>query len=155
LKGTITYPGLEILQAAGVSVGRGTETPFEQFGAPWMDGETVAAALNAAKLPGLKFVAQPFIPVSGLYMGRRCSGVSIRIGDRSAIRAMRLGIEIAVLLKKMYPQDFAVEKMITLLGNADTVEKLKDGASSAEIVASWQSSLAEFDRIRRKYFLYQ
>jgi uncharacterized protein YbbC (DUF1343 family) len=155
LKGTITSPGLEILQAAGVSVGRGTETPFEQFGAPWMDGETVAAALNAAKLPGLKFVAQPFIPVSGLYMGRRCSGVSIRIGDRSAIRAMRLGIEIAVLLKKMYPQDFAVEKMITLLGNADTVEKLKDGASSAEIVASWQSSLAEFDRIRRKYFLYQ
>jgi len=155
LKGTVSYPGLEILQSAGVSVGRGTETPFEQFGAPWMDGDRVAAALNAEKLPGLKFVAQSFIPVSGLYMGRRCSGVSIRIGDRTAVRAMRLGIEIAVLLEKIYPQDFAVEKMITLLGSAETVQKLKGGVSAAEIVASWQNSLTEFDRARRKYFLYQ
>jgi uncharacterized protein YbbC (DUF1343 family) len=154
LKGAVIYPGLEILQAAGVSVGRGTETPFEQFGAPWMDGEKVAAALNAAKLPGLKFVAQSFIPVSGLYMGRRCGGVSIRIGDRAVVRAMRLGVEIAVLLEKMYPQDFAAEKSIALLGNTETVQKLKDGASAAEIVASWQNSLMEFDRTRRKYFLY-
>jgi len=154
LKGTVSYPGLEILQSAGVSVGRGTETPFEQFGAPWMDGDRVAAALNAEKLPGLKFVAQSFIPVSGLYMGRRCSGVSIRIGDRAAVRTMRLGIEIAVMLEKIYPQDFAVEKMITLLGSAETVQKLKSGVSAAEIVASWQNSLTEFDRTRRKYFLY-
>ena len=154
LKGAVSYPGLEILQSAGVSVGRGTETPFEQFGAPWMDGDRVAAALNAEKLPGLKFVAQSFIPVSGLYMGRRCSGVSIRIGDRAAVRTMRLGIEIAVMLEKIYPQDFAVEKMITLLGSAETVQKLKSGVSAAEIVASWQNSLTEFDRTRRKYFLY-
>src|SRR5262249_56923580 len=109
------YPGLEILQAAGVSVGRGTETPFEQFGAPWMDGQRVAVALNAAHLPGLKFVAQSFIPVSGLYMGRRCGGVGIRIGDRAAVRAMRLGIPIAVGLGKMYPQGFDIPKTITLL----------------------------------------
>lgn len=155
VKGAITYPGLEILQNAGVSVGRGTETPFEQFGAPWMDGEKVAAALNAAQLPGLKFVAQSFIPVSGLYMGRRCGGVSIRIGDRAAVRAMRLGVQIAVLLEKMYPQDFAVEKTLTLLGNSETVQKLKDGVSAAEVVASWQGALAEFDQTRRKYFLYK
>src|SRR5260370_8974168 len=66
IKGSIVYPGLEILQNAGVSVGRGTETPFEQFGAPSMDGEKVSSALNATHLPGLKFVTQPFIPVSGL-----------------------------------------------------------------------------------------
>jgi len=155
IKGAVVYPGLEILQAAGVSVGRGTETPFEQFGAPWMDGERVAAALNAAQLPGLKFVAQPFIPVSGLYMGRRCGGVSIRIGDRATVRAMRLGIEIAVLLERMYTQDFAVEKTITLLGNSETVQKLKDGASAADILSSWQGSLAAFDQTRRRYFLYQ
>jgi uncharacterized protein YbbC (DUF1343 family) len=154
VKGAITYPGLEILQSAGLSVGRGTETPFEQFGAPWMDGEKVAAVLNAAQLPGLKFVPQPFIPVSGLYMGRRCGGVSIRIGDRAAVRAMRLGIQIAAVLGKMYPQDFQVEKTIALLGNSETVQKLINGASPAEIVASWQSGLAEFDRARRKYFLY-
>lgn len=155
LKGAVTYPGLEILQNPGVSVGRGTETPFEQFGAPWMEGDKVAAALNSAQLPGLKFVAQSFIPVSGLYMGRRCGGVSIRIGDRNLVRAMRLGIEIAALLEKMYPKDFDVEKTITLLGNAGTVQKLKDGVSAAEIVKSWQGSLAEFDMTRRKYFLYK
>jgi len=155
MKGAITYPGLEILQNAGVSVGRGTETPFEQFGAPWMDGDKVAAALNSAQLPGLKFVAQSFIPVSGLYMGRRCGGVSIRIGDRNAVRAMRLGIEVAALLEKMYPRDFDVEKTITLLGNAETVQKLKDGVLAGEIGKSWLGSLAEFDQTRRRYFLYK
>jgi uncharacterized protein YbbC (DUF1343 family) len=155
LQGTVTYPGLEILQNAGVSVGRGTETPFEQFGAPWIVGDKVAAALNSAQLPGVKFVAQSFIPVSGLYMGRRCGGVSIRIGDRNAVRTMRLGIEVAALLEKMYPKDFDVEKTITLLGNVETVQKLKDGVSAGEIVKSWQSSLAEFEPTRRRYFLYK
>jgi len=155
VKGAIAYPGLEILQNAGLSVGRGTEAPFEQFGAPWMDGEKVAAALNAAQLPGLKFVPQSFVPVSGLYMGRRCNGVGIRIGDRAAVRAMRLGIQIAVVLGKMYPQDFQVEKTIALLGNSETVQKLESGASPAEIVASWQSALNEFEQTRRKYLLYK
>ena len=155
VKGAIAYPGLEILQNAGLSVGRGTETPFEQFGAPWMDGEKVAAALNAAQLPGLKFVPQSFVPVSGLYMGRRCNGVGIRIGDRAAVRAMRLGIQIAVVLGKMYPRDFQVEKTIALLGNSETVQKLESGASPAEIVASWQSALNEFEQTRRKYLLYK
>jgi len=155
VKGAIAYPGLEILQNAGLSVGRGTETPFEQFGAPWMDGEKVAAALNAAQLPGLKFVPQAFVPVSGLYMGRRCNGVSIRIGDRAAVRAMRLGIQIALVLEKMYPRDFQVEKTIALLGNSETVQKLESGASPAEIVASWQSALNQFEQTRRRYLLYK
>src|SRR6516225_7458073 len=155
MKGALPYPGLEILQNAGVSVGRGTETPFEQFGAPWMDGEKVAAALNAVHLPGLKFVAQPFIPVSGLYAGKRCGGVGIRIGERAAVRAMRLGIQIAAVLGKMYPRDFQVEKTIALLGNSETVQKLESGAAPAEIVASWQSALNEFEQTRRKYLLYK
>jgi uncharacterized protein YbbC (DUF1343 family) len=155
MKGALPYPGLEILQNAGVSVGRGTETPFEQFGAPWIDGEKIAAVLNAAHLPGLKFVAQSFIPVSGLYAGRRCGGVGIRITDRAEVRSMRMGIEIAALLEKMYPQDFDVSKTMALLGNAETVQKLKDGVSAAEILAAWQPALAAYDRTRRKYFLYK
>jgi uncharacterized protein YbbC (DUF1343 family) len=155
MKGAILYPGLEILLNAGVSVGRGTETPFEEFGAPWMDGETVASTLNAKHLSGLKFVSQPFIPVSGLYAGRRCGGVAIRIGDRAAVRAMTMSLEIALLLRKLYPQDFDASKTIVLLGNAETVRALSDGASAAEIVAGWQSSLADFDKTRRRYFLYK
>ncbi len=155
IKGSIVYPGLEILQNAGVSVGRGTEAPFEEFGAPWMDGEKVASALNATQLPGLKFVTQPFIPVSGLYAGRRCGGVGIRIGDRATVRSMRMGLEIAALLEKMYPQNFDVSKTIVLLGNAETVQKLEDGASPADIVASWRTSLSDYDRTRRRYLLYK
>jgi uncharacterized protein YbbC (DUF1343 family) len=155
LKGSIVYPGLEILQSAGVSVGRGTEAPFEEFGAPWMDGEKVASALNAAHLPGLKFVSQPFIPVTGLYAGKRCNGVGIRIGDRGAVRSMRMGLEIAALLQKMYPQYFDVSKTIVLLGNSETVQKLAEGASPAEIVASWQTSLSDYDKTRRRYLLYK
>jgi uncharacterized protein YbbC (DUF1343 family) len=155
IKGSIVYPGLEILQNAGVSVGRGTEAPFEEFGAPWMDGEKVASALNGEHLPGLKFVAQPFIPVSGLYAGKRCGGVGIRIGERGAVRPMRMGLEIAALLQKMYPQNFDISKTIGLLGNAESVQKLKAGVSPSEIVASWQPALAEFDKTRRNYFLYK
>ena len=155
LKGSIVYPGLEILQSAGVSVGRGTEAPFEEFGAPWMDGEKVASALNAAHLPGLKFVSQPFIPVTGLYAGKRCNGVGIRVGDRGAVRSMRMGLEIAALLEKMYPQNFDVSKTIVLLGNSETVQKLAEDASSAEIVASWQASLSDYDKTRRRYLLYK
>ncbi len=155
LKGSIVYPGLEILQSAGVSVGRGTEAPFEEFGAPWMDGEKVASALNAAHLPGLKFVSQPFIPVTGLYAGKRCNGVGIRIGDRGAVRSMRMGLEIAALLQKMYPEKFDVSKTIVLLGNAETVQKLEDSASPADIVASWQTSLSDYDKTRRRYLLYK
>ena len=155
MKGAILYPGLEVLLNAGVSVGRGTEAPFEEFGAPWMDGSKVASALNEAHLAGLKFVAQPFIPVSGLYAGRRCGGVSIRVGDRAAVRSMRMGLEIALLLKKMYPQDFDVSKTTTLLGNADTVQKLQEGVPASEIISSWQPSLTTFEQLRRKYFLYR
>jgi uncharacterized protein YbbC (DUF1343 family) len=155
LKGSIVYPGLEILQSAGVSVGRGTEAPFEEFGAPWMNGEKVTSALNAGHLPGLKFVSQPFIPVTGLYAGKRCNGVGIRIGDRGAVRSMRMGLEIAALLQKMYPEDFDVSKTITLLGNAETVQKLQDSASPPDIVASWQASLSDYDKARRRFLLYK
>ena len=154
LKGSIVYPGLEILQSAGVSVGRGTETPFEEFGAPWMRGDQVADALNARHLAGLRFVNQPFIPVTGLYSGQRCGGVGVRITDRQAVRAMRLGVEIATILHKMYPDKFDVEKLITLVGNADTIRQLQAGTAPEQIVENWSPDLASFDEVRKKYLLY-
>jgi len=154
-KGAILYPGLEILQNAGISVGRGTEAPFEIFGAPWMNAEEVASALNAKHLPGLKFVAQPLIPVSGLYAGQRCGGVSIRIGEKSAVRSMRMGLEIAAVLKKLYPDKVDLAKTITLLGNAATVEELRIGAPPEKIVADWKDDLVAYEKTRRKYILYK
>jgi len=155
IKGSIVYPGIEILQSAGVSVGRGTQTPFEEFGAPWLNGDEVAAALNLRHLPGLHFVGQPFIPVVGLYSGQRCGGVAIRITDRFAVRSMRLGLEIAAILQKLYPKQFDSAKLIELVGNADAVQQLQAGVAPEKIVASWTDSLAAFDKLRRKYFLYK
>ena len=154
-KGSILYPGIEILQNAGVSVGRGTPAPFEQFGAPWLNGDEVASALNERHLPGLHFSARPFIPVGGPFSGQRCGGVSIRITERSAVRSMRMGLEIAAVLQKLYPRQFDIAKLLDLTGNADTVQQLQSGATPEKIVASWTPALAAFDQLRRKYFLYK
>jgi len=155
IKGSILYPGIEILQNAGVSVGRGTQTPFEEFGAPWLNGDEVAAALNARNLPGVHFAGQPFIPIAGLYSGQRCGGVSIRITDRFKVRSMRMGLEIAAILEKLYPKQFDVSKLIELVGNSDTIQQLQAGVAPEKIVASWSDSLTAFDQTRRKYFLYK
>jgi uncharacterized protein YbbC (DUF1343 family) len=155
LKGSLLYPGLEILQNAGVSVGRGTEAPFEEFGAPWINGEEVAALLNAKSLPGLHFVNQPFIPVSGLYAGQHCGGVGVRVTDRAALRSMRVGLEIAAALHKKYPDQFDVTKILLLLGNDSTLQQLQSGTAPAEIIASWAKDLTTYDAIRRRYFLYK
>ena len=155
LKGSILYPGLEILQNAGVSVGRGTETPFEEFGAPWMRGEDVAARLNERHIAGLRFVAQDFIPVSGLYAGQRCGGVAIRVMDKRAVRSMSMGIEIASVLKELYPEKFDAAKTLLLLGNAETVKQLEAKAPAEQIVAGWKADLAAFEAMRRKYLLYK
>jgi uncharacterized protein YbbC (DUF1343 family) len=154
-KGSILYPGIEILQNADVSVGRGTQTPFEEFGAPWMNGDDVAAVLNERHLPGLRFAAQPFIPIGGPYSGQRCGGVGIRITDRFTARSMRTGLEIAVLLQRLYPKEFDFEKLLLLVGNADTIQQLQAGVAPEKIVASWTPSLAAFDQVRRKYFIYK
>jgi uncharacterized protein YbbC (DUF1343 family) len=155
LKGAVLYPGLEILQNAGVSVGRGTETPFEEFGAPWMDGEKVAAELNARRLPGVHFAAKQFLPASDLFMGQRCGGVAVRVSDRTVMRPMRLGLEIAAALKRLYPRQFDPARTLLLLGNEATVKMLVQGGPPEEIVRSWSADLAAFETVRRKYFLYR
>jgi uncharacterized protein YbbC (DUF1343 family) len=155
LKGSLLYPGLEILQNAGVSVGRGTEAPFEEFGAPWINGEEVATLLNAKSLPGVHFVNQPFIPVSGLYAGQHCGGVGVRVTDRVALRSMRVGLEIATALYKKYPDHFDVSKILLLLGNDSTIQQLQSGTPVGEIITSWTKDLATFDQARRRYFLYK
>jgi uncharacterized protein YbbC (DUF1343 family) len=155
LKGSILYPGLEILQNAGVSVGRGTETPFEEFGAPWMHGAEVAARLNERHISGLLFGATDFTPSADLYRGQKCSGVAIRVEDDRAARSMTLGLEIAALLKTLYPEHFDAAKLLWLTGNAQTVRQLQEGVGTQQIMASWDRDLRVFELLRRKYFLYK
>ncbi len=151
----ILYPGLEILQAGGVSVGRGTDKPLERVGAPWIRAEEFAEALNARAIPGVRFEADRFTPDSGLYKGELCQGVRVAVTDRGAFQSMRMGIEIAAALVRLYPGKFDAAKTIALVGNAATIERLKNGDAPAAIVAGWDKDLAEFRRMRAKYLIYE
>jgi uncharacterized protein YbbC (DUF1343 family) len=155
LNGSILYPGLEILQNAGVSVGRGTKTPFEELGAPWMHGAEVAARLNERHVTGLLFSATDFTPSSGLYSGQKCSGVAIRVEDDRVARSMSMGLEIAALSKTLYPDHFDAAKLLLLMGNAETVRQLQEGVGAQQIIAGWTKDLQAFEQMRRKYFLYK
>src|SRR5208337_1017748 len=105
-------------------------------------------------LPGLRFSNQPFIPVSGLYAGQRCGGVAVKVTDRAGVRSMRMGLEIAALLQKKYPQQFDSSKILQLIGNDQAVHDLQAGVSPQQIVSGWAGALAAFDQVRRKYLLY-
>jgi uncharacterized protein YbbC (DUF1343 family) len=154
-RAAILYPGLEILQAGGVSVGRGTNHPFELVGAPWIRGEEFAADLNRRRIPGVRFELAKFTPESGLYKGDLCEGVSIVLTDRDALQPMRMGMEIASALGKLYPGKFDSSKMIELIGSAATIERLARGEAPATIVASWDGNLEAFRTMRAKYLLYR
>jgi uncharacterized protein YbbC (DUF1343 family) len=150
----ILYPGLEILQAGGVSVGRGTARPFELLGAPWIRGEELAADLNRRAIPGVRFDPEKFTPDSGLYKGELCEGVRVVLTDRDALQTMRMGIEIASALGKLYPGKFDAAKMIELVGNSATIHQLVAGGDPSAIVANWNKDLEAFRKVRAKYLLY-
>jgi uncharacterized protein YbbC (DUF1343 family) len=155
LDAALLYPGIEILQSGGVSVGRGTDAPFELFGAPWIRGVELADYLNHRFIPGVRFAPMRFTPRSGLYKDAACEGAAVVITDRASLGSMLMGLEIAAGLEKLYPQNFALEKIITLVGSADTIERLKKGDAPARIVADWQDDLEAFRKLRAKYLLYK
>jgi uncharacterized protein YbbC (DUF1343 family) len=151
----ILYPGLEILQAGGVSVGRGTSHPLELIGAPWIRGEELADSLNRLRIPGVRFEMEKFTPDSGLYQGELCEGVRVALLDRNELQGMRMGIEIASALGKLYPRKFDSAKTIELVGNEATIGQLVNGEGPAAIVASWNKGLEAFRKVRLKYLIYR
>lgn len=155
LNAALLYPGIEPLQAAGLSVGRGTDAPFELVGAPWLRAVSLAADLNSRSLRGIRFVATRFTPRDGLYKGQLCEGLSLIITNRSSLRPLLVGLEIAYALRILHPNEFDLNKMLTLLGSADTIARLKRGESPEKIIASWAPQLAAFEKIRAKYLLYR
>lgn len=154
LEAALLYPGIEILQAGGLSVGRGTDRPFEIVGAPWIHGKELAEYLNKRFVPGVRFVPTRFTPRSGLYKDQACEGLAIEITDRGSLYSMLVGLEMAEALEKLYPEKFAVEKIIALLGSAATLERIKKGDAPSRIVEDWEEDLATFRRMRAKYLLY-
>jgi uncharacterized protein YbbC (DUF1343 family)/CubicO group peptidase (beta-lactamase class C family) len=149
----ILYPGVGLLETTAVSVGRGTDTPFEVVGAPYIDDIRLARELNAAELPGVRFVPVRFTPNASVYKGQLCKGVNIILLDRTA-SVMDIGIAMALTLQKLYPNDWTVAKFNTLLVNTPTIEAIRAQKSLGEVKQLWAPGLADFSARRSRHLLY-
>jgi uncharacterized protein YbbC (DUF1343 family) len=151
---TLLYPGVGLLETTNVSVGRGTDRPFEWVGAPWIDGTKLATALTKEDLPGVRFVPCRQTPASSTFKGRECDGVQILVDDWSRFRPVRTGVALACALHRLYPNEWQADRYDRLLGNAATLEGLKKGASWQKLEKGWQTELTRFRERRRPYLLY-
>ncbi len=148
------YPGIGAIEGTRISVGRGTGTPFEQIGAPWIDGVQLAAALNARGLAGVRFYPVSFTPQSSKFAGRKCRGVFILVTDRQALRPVRLGLEVAAILHRLYPDKYRLEEEENLLGSETVLIQILAGEDPAGIVKTWQADEKHWRQLRRRYLLY-
>src|SRR5262249_29680457 len=121
------YPGVGLLETTNVSVGRGTDTPFELVGAPWIDGQRLAAYLNDRKISGIRFVPLRFTPKSSVFKDKECGGINLIITNRTQFHPVTVGIEIAVALHRLFPNDWKVDDYARLLVNAEALERVKRG----------------------------
>lgn len=154
LKQAILYPGVGLLESA-LSVGRGTDTPFEVVGAPYIDEVAFAAELNRAGLPGVSFVPIRFTPTASVHKGEHCGGVYIMLNDRERAPVVDVGLLIAQTLCRLYPDQFDADKMQHLLLHPPTLEAVKSGKPLAEIRAGWKAELEAFRKRREPFLLYK
>jgi len=150
----LLYPGMGLLETANLSVGRGTDTPFEVFGAPWLDAKRLVRELTAAGLPGVGFSAVTFTPSASKFRGELCQGIHATITDRAAFEPVRAGLEIAHQLHKLHPQAWDAKVYLRLLGNQQALDALLAGKTVSEIEAGYRAELQEFCRMRDRYLLY-
>jgi uncharacterized protein YbbC (DUF1343 family)/CubicO group peptidase (beta-lactamase class C family) len=149
------YPGIGAFEGTNVSVGRGTDTPFEQLGAPWIDGRALAAALNARAIPGIRFYPVSFTPSAGAKLGGQlCHGVFLIVTDRDRLRPVRAGVEIAAALSRLHGAQFTLEDAAYLFGSKAALQRVRNGDDPAAIAASWAADEAAWRLTRAKYLLY-
>lgn len=154
LKQAILYPGLGLLENA-LSVGRGTDAPFELVGAPYIDDVKLAAELNRAGLPGVGFVPIRFTPAASVHKGQACGGVYVMLNDRDRCNVVDVGLQIARTVYRLYPKEFNPDKMKNLLLHGPTLAAIKADQPLEEIRATWRIDRAEFERRRERYLIYK
>jgi len=150
----ILYPGIGLLERA-LSVGRGTDTPFEIVGAPYIDDVQLADELNKAGLDGVRFIPIRFTPKSSIHHDKPCGGVSILVTDRERLNSVDVGLQMAKTLYRLYPTKFSLKKISHLLLHNETLEALRADKSLADIHAIWEKDLADFKTRRQKFLLYE
>jgi uncharacterized protein YbbC (DUF1343 family) len=155
LTAAILYPGSCLLESTQVSVGRGTDTPFQLVGAPWFESKQVADWLNGLGLPGVRFLARRFRPSAAPYKGQECRGVEIEPLDRQAFNSVQAGLALLAATLKFHPGKFDLDnKTMLLLGSDDVAARLKRGEDLKAIEAAFQPQLREFLKLRERYLLY-
>jgi uncharacterized protein YbbC (DUF1343 family) len=151
----LLYPGIGLLEGTNLSVGRGTDRPFEQFGAPWCDGVELAAALRAGDLPGVAFVPVRFTPDASTFAGVACSGVQVVVTDWRTFEPVRTGVHVAVALRRLFAETWQTARLDWLWKHAPSHERLLAGDDAATIVAGWQKDLDLFRMRRAPFLLYR
>jgi len=149
------YPGIGSFEQINLAVGRGTDVPFEQVGAPWIDGVKLAAALNARPLPGVRFYPVRFTPTTRAYAGSECQGVRITITDRSMLRPVRVGVEIVSAIVKLYPNQLDLQPAARQFGSAAGVARIQAGDDPETIAQSWSAAETRWRELRAKYLIYR
>ncbi|MGL4511931.1 MAG: exo-beta-N-acetylmuramidase NamZ family protein [Lacipirellulaceae bacterium] len=150
----IVYAGIGLLETTNVSVGRGTDTPFEVLGAPWINAAELAAGLRELGLRGVRFTPRYFTPRSSTHAGERCGGVDVTVTDPAGLHAVDLGLAIAATLRRLYPDDWRVENYPRLLVSDRVQRALVEGASAAELSRLAREGLDDFRRRRAAVLLY-
>jgi uncharacterized protein YbbC (DUF1343 family) len=150
----ILYPGIGMIESTNISVGRGTDTPFELVGAPWIVSEDLARYLNTRELAGVRFVPVSFTPVSSMYAHELCGGVNILLTDRDALDAPELGIEISSALHTLYPDRFKLTNLDSLMVNKSSLDALASGEDPRRVAEQWRDAIVRFEAIRAKYLIY-
>ncbi len=153
LAAALLYPGVGLLESA-ISVGRGTDAPFEMLGAPYADDVRLARELNSAGLAGVRFTPVRFTPVASIFKGQVCHGVRIFITDRAVLRAVDVGTALAVTFRRLYPKEFKLAELDRLLQHPATLEAVREGRSWTGIRAAWLPELRDFERRRAPFLLY-
>jgi len=149
------YPGVGLVEGTNVSVGRGTDTPFELLGAPWIKATELTQYLNARGISGVRFVPVSFTPGASNYAGQKCEGINILLVERNAFDAPELGIELASALHRLYPAQFHMDRMIELLLNQSVYDAVAGGQDPRRIADDWREPLEKFLQLRQKYLIYK
>jgi SSS family transporter len=153
------YPGIGMIETTNISVGRGTPTPFEHIGAPYIDAPALAAYLTSRNIPGVAFTPTTFAvaetPNHYPYHGQTIPGIHIALTDRNALDAPELGIELLSALHRFYPKQFDLAKAEQLVASVNTMLALSNNEDPRTIAASWAADLDAFKKRRAPYLLYR
>jgi uncharacterized protein YbbC (DUF1343 family) len=150
----VLYPAVGLLESTNLSVGRGTDTPFEVLGAPFVDGEALARNVTTRGIPGLTVEAVSFTPTASPYQGKACKGLRLRVTDRARFEPVRAAVTLALALHELHPSEWDLDHVDRMLQSRVALDAIRAGMSVDAVAATWSGPLASFVKKRERFLLY-